>query len=77
MAKKKQELPPEKRLAAALVPEEEQPYELPEGWKWVRIGKIFVDVTDSKKKNQATRVSSRGEVANRRPRADVYWRLFR
>ena len=26
---------PEERLAAALVPEEEQPYELPEGWKWV------------------------------------------
>lgn len=50
MAKKKQELSPEERLAAALVPEEEQPYELSEGWKWVRIGKIFVDVTDSKKK---------------------------
>lgn len=50
MAKKKQELTPEERLAAALVPEEEQPYELSEGWKWVRIGKIFVDVTDSKKK---------------------------
>lgn len=40
MAKKKQELTPEERLAAALVPEEEQPYELPEGWKWV-YGKGF------------------------------------
>jgi len=50
MAKKKQALSPEERLAAALVPEEEQPYELPEGWKWVRIGKIFIDVTDSQKK---------------------------
>lgn len=39
MAKKKQELSPEERLAAALVPEEEQPYELPEGWKWVYWGK--------------------------------------
>lgn len=41
MAKKKQELSPEERLAAALVPEEEQPYGLPEGWKWVYLGKIM------------------------------------
>lgn len=40
MAKKKQELSPEERLAAALVPEEEQPYQLPEGWKWVYLGKM-------------------------------------
>ena len=25
----------------ALVPEEEQPYQLPEGWKWVRLGGIY------------------------------------
>ena len=34
------ELSPEERLQQALVPEEERPYELPEGWKWVRIGDI-------------------------------------
>lgn len=38
MAKKKQDLTPEERLAAALVPEEKWPYALPEGWKWVRLG---------------------------------------
>ena len=32
---------PEERLAAALVPEEEQPYELPDGWKWVHLGGIL------------------------------------
>lgn len=37
MAKKKKELTPEERLAEALVPEEEWPYELPSGWKWVRL----------------------------------------
>ena len=37
MAKKKQDLSPEERLAAALVPEEEWPYALPDGWKWVRV----------------------------------------
>ena len=40
MPKKKQDLSPEKRLAAALVPEEEWPYALPDGWKWVYLGKI-------------------------------------
>ncbi|MGE9841755.1 restriction endonuclease subunit S [Selenomonas bovis] len=39
MAKKKQDLTPEERLAAALVPEEEWPYALPDGWKWVYWGK--------------------------------------
>lgn len=41
MAKKKQDLTPEERLAAALVPEEKWPYALPDGWKWVRLGKIY------------------------------------
>lgn len=40
MAKKKQALSPEERLAAALVPEKEWPYALPDGWKWVRIGAL-------------------------------------
>ncbi len=40
MAKKKQDLTPEERLAAALVPEEKWPYALPEEWKWVYLGKI-------------------------------------
>ncbi len=40
MAKKKQDLSPEERLAAALVPEKEWPYALPDGWKWVYLGEI-------------------------------------
>ena len=38
MAKKSQT--PEEKLAAALVPEEDWPYELPENWCWVRLGNI-------------------------------------
>lgn len=41
MAKNKKEMTPEERLAAALVPEKEWPYALPDGWKWVRLGKIY------------------------------------
>lgn len=41
MAKKtKKECSPEERLAAARVPKEEWPYELPEGWEWVRLGEL-------------------------------------
>lgn len=37
---KQKELTPEERLQNALVPKEEWPYELPEGWKWVTLGKL-------------------------------------
>lgn len=47
MAKKKQDLTPEERLAAALVPEEKWPYALPEGWKWVYLSGIL-DVSKEK-----------------------------
>lgn len=39
MAKKK-EMTPAKRLAAALVPGEEQPYEIPANWQWVKLGSV-------------------------------------
>lgn len=47
MAKKKQDLTPEERLAAALVPKEEWPYALPNGWKWVYLNGIL-DVSKEK-----------------------------
>lgn len=40
MAKNKKGMTPEERLAAALVPEKEWPYALPDGWKWVRTGAL-------------------------------------
>ena len=39
MAKKK-ELTPEEKLQQAIVPKEEQPYPLPDGWRWVRLGSV-------------------------------------
>lgn len=38
--KKKENLTPEERLQAALVPESEQPYKVPENWCWIRISDI-------------------------------------
>ena len=45
MPKKKTALTIEERLQQALVPEEEQPYEVPENWVWVRLGAIAEIVT--------------------------------
>lgn len=39
-AKKKESLTPEERLQAALVPDWEQPYKVPENWCWVTLGSI-------------------------------------
>lgn len=36
MAKKKETITPEEKLAQALVPKDQQPYELPKGWVWTR-----------------------------------------
>lgn len=40
MPKKKTALTIEERLQQALVPAEEQPYEVPENWGWVRLGAV-------------------------------------
>ena len=40
-AVRKKELTAEERLAAALVPEEEQPYKVPGNWCWVRLGSVI------------------------------------
>lgn len=41
MAKKKQELTVEEKLAAALVREDEQPYEVPGNWVWTRLNILY------------------------------------
>lgn len=38
--KKKEALTPEERLQAALVPDWEQPYKVPENWCWVKLGTV-------------------------------------
>lgn len=48
--KKEAALSPEQRLQAALVPESEQPYQVPENWCWIHLLSSFDNCTDSKKK---------------------------
>ena len=40
MARPRKNAPKPNTQGLALVPVEEQPYPLPEGWKWVRLGSI-------------------------------------
>lgn len=39
--RKKENLTPEELLQAALVPESEQPYKIPENWCWTHLGKLY------------------------------------
>lgn len=39
-AKKEIMLTPEEKLAQALVPEAEQPYRVPENWRWTKVGNL-------------------------------------
>lgn len=42
MAKKKNNLTLEEKLQNALVPKEEQPYQIPDNWVWTRLGEVVV-----------------------------------
>ncbi|WP_165264072.1 restriction endonuclease subunit S [Paenibacillus sp. M-152] len=46
MAKKKGSLSPEEILQNALVPDWEQPYQVPENWMWVKFGSLTHDMAD-------------------------------
>lgn len=75
MAKKKQDLSPEERLAAALVPEKEWPYALPDGWKWVRLLGGAATCMDNKRKpvNSKERANRIGEIPYYGATGQVGW----
>lgn len=75
MAKKKQDLTPEERLAAALVPKEEWPYALPDEWKWVRLLGGAATCMDNKRKpvNSKERANRIGEIPYYGATGQVGW----
>lgn len=58
-----QGLTPEEKLAQALVPVEEQPYQIPENWCWIHLPEAFTNHTDSKKKIQSKAYLSDGKYS--------------
>lgn len=62
-AKKEAALTPEERLQAALVPDWECPYKLPENWCWLKLVESFDNHTDSKKKIKQKDYLVKGKLA--------------
>lgn len=62
-AKKETALTPEERLQAALVPDWEWPYKLPENWCWLKLVESFDNHTDSKKKIKQKDYLVKGKLA--------------
>lgn len=61
--KKEASLTPEERLQAALVPDWEGPYKLPENWCWLKLVESFDNHTSSKKKIQQKDYLAKGKLA--------------
>jgi hypothetical protein len=62
-AKKETAITPEERLQAALVPDWEWPYKLPENWCWLKLVESFDNHTDSKKKIKQKDYLVKGKLA--------------
>lgn len=62
MAKTK-ELTLEEKLKEALIPKEEQPYEIPENWEWVNYRVIFSEISSNNKKIQQKNYLKVGKIA--------------
>lgn len=75
MAKKKEPLTPEERLQAALVPDGEQPYKVPENWCWTYLTKGAAECLDSFRKpiNASERANREGDIPYYGATGQVGW----
>lgn len=73
--KKKEELTLEKKLERALVPVEEQPYEVPENWCWTYLTIGFCECKDSFRKpiNASERAKREGDIPYYGATGQVGW----
>lgn len=60
---KNKELTLEEKLREALIPKEEQPYEIPESWEWVNYRAIFNEISSNNKKIQQKNYLEAGKIA--------------
>lgn len=74
-AKKKENLTPEERLQAALVPDWEQPYKVPENWCWAYLTKGAAECLDSFRKpiNASDRANREGDIPYYGATGQVGW----
>lgn len=73
--RKKEPMTPEERLQAALVPESDQPYKLPENWCWTYLTKGAAECLDSFRKpiNATERANREGDIPYYGATGQVGW----
>ena len=58
------------------ITEEEKPFEIPESWKWVRIGEIFAHNTGKAMNSGAKKVNKTGTLRKFITTSNLYWNSF-
>ena len=76
----KQRLIQEKKIkkekTLAEIAEDEIPFEIPESWKWVRVGEIFAHNTGKAMNSTAKKVDKPGSVKRFITTSNLYWNSF-
>ena len=77
---KKQRLIQEKKIKKekplAEISEDEIPFEIPESWKWVRVGEIFAHNTGKAMNSSAKKVDKPGRIKRFITTSNLYWNSF-
>ena len=58
------------------IAEDEVPFEIPEGWKWVRVGEIFAHNTGKAMNSSAKQTDKKGSVQKFITTSNLYWNTF-
>ena len=58
------------------IAEDEVPFEIPEGWKWVRVGEIFAHNTGKAMNSSAKQTDKKGSVRKFITTSNLYWNTF-
>ncbi|MGN0757858.1 MAG: restriction endonuclease subunit S [Candidatus Ventricola sp.] len=58
------------------IAEDEVPFEIPEGWKWVRVGEIFAHNTGKAMNSSAKQTAKKGSVRKFITTSNLYWNTF-
>ena len=58
------------------ITEDEKPFEIPEGWMWVRVGDIFAHNTGKAMNGSAKKINKAGSIRKFITTSNVYWNSF-
>ena len=58
------------------ITEDEKPFEIPEGWMWVRVGDIFAHNTGKAMNSSAKKIDKAGSIRKFITTSNVYWNSF-